>query len=248
MYAAALDVLGSLLITSPRRIPIGASTTESEGDQWLGLWGDLVNNASFCIADGVLRFAMGECVSKLIFMTATESTSSISDNGVGNDMLLEQFLVFAERVVFAPIAVESSTPSASGSTISSNSSATDSRNRKGTIATTVLVFLKQSCDRYIASSHSRGDTNGGLNRDNRNPYDGQRKDGLGLDFGLISFTQLNRLCVLLLKLLGTLEKLSADCDPLIQVTHPRLHYYVLYLLCSCTQCSSISGSSWITNA
>lgn len=64
----------------------------------------------------------------------------------------------------------------------------DDRNVKGTIAIAILVYLKQTCDN---SGNVRA-------------------------LCSISVAQLERLCIILLKLLGSLEKLSAVSDPLVQ--------------------------------
>lgn len=114
---------------------------------------------------------MAECISRFIF--------SIVEHDNSHNRLLEQFIPFAEGIVFAPEVTSDS----------EDLKAADIRNVKGTIATTVLVFMKQSCDKFQSDQA----------------------------FYAITFPQLDRLCVVLLKLLGTLEKLTADCDPLIQV-------------------------------
>jgi hypothetical protein len=170
------------------------------GDRLLFLWRELVNNASFSISSETLIFAMAECVSKLIFVSSNNANCNISvidgltvpgsnvpsragardaaaGGGGASGSLLEQFILYAEGVVFSPDEQPGTVnPVGSGRT-------------RGTIATTALVLLKQSCDR---------------SRVNRN-------------FNFFTFLQLDRLCVVFLQLLGTLQKLTADSDPLVQV-------------------------------
>ena len=117
------------------------------------------------ISGGNARFAMAECLSRIILSGGPEALS-----------LLEEFLIFSEQLVFMKENNTDVTPSL--------------RNAKGTITTTILVLLKQSCDHYCDKKSSSN----------------------------ITFAHLNRICVILLRLLGALEKITSDRDPLVQVT------------------------------
>lgn len=131
------------------------------------------------ISRGIARFSMAECLSRLLLAGGAETLS-----------LLEEFLIFSEQLVFFKE--------------DGSEAVVKCRNAKGTIATTILILLKQTFVRY-------------------------REDKTSC---VVSFLHLDRMCVILLRLLGTLEKITSDSDPLIQVSCDISMYLPMYDLFS----------------
>ena len=135
----------------------------------------MVNPQSLNTGTEIMRFALGEIISKVLLSTIYDPSVKATIVKNGEEIsLMESFIQFAERVAFEPVVV--------------NSSPTNFPFMRGTVATVVLVFLKQLCDK-----------------------------GFQNNISFISFHELSRLCNILLKLLGSLEKLTKKNDPIVQV-------------------------------
>lgn len=82
----------------------------------------------------VVRFALAECLCKLLFVSSDHVENSV--NRLPSPSSLESFLVFAEQLAF----LENTAEGTVAETLKINN------NAKGTIAVITLVFLKQVRD------------------------------------------------------------------------------------------------------